>query len=70
MPSFTLVAFGETVGSNVSYFTYFLLIGYYFFSKKRRLLIPFLILGFAYFLISGLIYVEDNEFFIKEFIKY
>ena len=70
MPSFALVAFGETVGSNVSYFTYFLLIGYYFFSKKRRLLFPFLVLGLAYFLVSGLIFIEDFEFYINEFIKY
>ncbi|MBT8266890.1 MAG: hypothetical protein KJO41_10745 [Bacteroidia bacterium] len=68
--SFSLVAFGQSVGSNVSYLTYILLLLYYFFSKKRRFLLPMILLGLSYFIISGFIYVDDSEEYIYEFIKY
>ena len=70
LPSFTLIAFGESVGSNVSYFTYLILLIYYFFNEKRGLLFPFLILGIAYFIISGLVFLGDFKIYSREFIKY
>lgn len=70
LPSFSLVAFGESVGGYVSYFTYLLLLAYYFFGNKKRLLILFLILGIAYFLISGMVFLGDFKTYSREFIKY
>ena len=68
--SFSLEVFSETAGSYTSHLTNILLIGYYFLSKKRTLLFPFLILGLFYFMISGLVDVPDAKAFINEFIKY
>lgn len=68
--SFTLFVFGETYGSYASYATYLALLGYYFLSKKRKLLFSIIILGLTYFVISGLIYVDDPEVYVNEFIKY
>jgi len=68
--SFSLEVFGETAGGYASMLTNLLLIGYYFLSKKRKLVFPFLILGALYFIFSGLIEVPDEKFFINEFIKY
>jgi len=68
--SFSLELFGETAGGYASMLTNLLLIGYYFLSKKRKLVFPFLILGALYFIFSGLIEVPDEKFFINEFIKY
>ncbi|WP_298896303.1 O-antigen ligase family protein [uncultured Psychroserpens sp.] len=68
--SFSLEVFGETAGSYTSHLANILLIGYYFLSKKRKLLFPFLILGLLYFMISGLVEVPDAKAFINEFIKY
>ena len=68
--SFVLSVYGETFGSYASLATYLGLLVYYFLSKKRKLLFPIIILGLSYFVISGLVYVEDSEVFINEFIKY
>ncbi|WP_298901880.1 O-antigen ligase [uncultured Psychroserpens sp.] len=68
--SFSLEVFSETAGSYTSHLTNILLIAYYFLSKKRKLLFPFLVLGLFYFMISGLVDVPDAKAFINEFIKY
>lgn len=68
--SFSLVAFGSTIGSLVSYMVFVALLGYYLLAQKRKLLLPLLLLGFFYFIISGLIYVDSYKNFINEFIKY
>ncbi len=68
--SFSLDVFGETAGGYASMLTNLLLIGYYFLSKKRKIVFPFLILGGLYFIFSGLIEVPDEKYFINEFIKY
>lgn len=68
--SFSLEVFGETAGSYTSHLANILLIVYYFLSKKRKILFPFLILGGLYFMISGLVEVPDAKAFINEFIKY
>lgn len=59
-----------SLGSKFSYLTYLLLIIYYFLSKKHRLLFPFLLLGLLYFIISGIVFVGDLEFYHLEFVKF
>lgn len=69
-PTFILYSFGETLGSLFSYFSFILLIVYFFLNKKGQIPYPFLILGVLYFMISGLVNVEDPIFFLRDFIKY
>lgn len=70
LPSFLLVAFGETVGALSSHISNVLLLLYYLLSKKGKLIFPFIFLGILYFLISGAIDVPDSKSFINDFIKY
>jgi len=69
IPSF--FAYEESIGSKFSSLTFGLLLVYYFLSVKRRIIIPFLILGILYFSISGLVYLAgDPQFFRNDLIKY
>ncbi len=68
IPSF--FSYDQSIGSMLSYLTYGLLLVYYLLSAKRKLLIPFLILGISYFLISGYTFVNDVEDFTYKLIKY
>lgn len=68
--SFSFFVFGETIGGYVSHLTFILLLGYYFFARKRPVIIPLAILGVSYFIISGLTYIDNYEVYINEFIKY
>ncbi|WP_028870980.1 O-antigen ligase family protein [Psychroserpens burtonensis] len=68
IPSF--FSYNETIGSKMSYLTYALLLMYYLMSSKRKLLIPFLVLGLSYFLISGSTFVNDVNDFTYKLIKY
>ncbi|WP_335975864.1 O-antigen ligase family protein [Gaetbulibacter jejuensis] len=68
--SFSFFVFGETIGGYVSHLTFILLLGYYFFARKRPVIIPLAILGISYFIISGLTYIDNYEVYINEFIKY
>ena len=70
LPTFILLIYGDSAGSNVSYMLFILLIGFYFLNKKRKPSWPFLILGFCYFIISGLVAVLDAKYFIFDLIKY
>ncbi|MBT8253412.1 MAG: O-antigen ligase family protein [Bacteroidia bacterium] len=66
----SIFAFEQSLGSLMSYLTYALLLLYFFIAPKRKIIIPFFVLGLLYFIISGLINVDDSEFFIQEFVKY
>ena len=73
LPAFLLTYFGGSLGSLASFATSLGLLGYFILSKQgHRPLLPFVLLGLLYFLISGLNYSlvdEDNEF-IKDFIRF
>lgn len=65
--------FGGTLGSLASYASSLLLLGYFVFIRaKSKPLIPFIVLGLLYFLISSLNYthIDHNNHFIKEFIRF
>ncbi|MDG5491653.1 O-antigen ligase [Psychroserpens sp. SPM9] len=68
IPSF--FSYDESIGSKMSYLTYILLIIYYFISTKGKLLIPFLILGISYFVISGFTFVNDVNDYTYKLVKY
>jgi O-antigen ligase len=71
IPNFVHESFrGASLGTTFYYFTYSLLLVYYFLSKKNNLAWPFLIFALTYFIISGLIFVFDETIYYNDFIKY
>lgn len=69
LPSFSLVHLDSISGAVLSYGT-FLLIIIYFFYKKEAPIIPLVILGLSYFLISVLIDSQNSDGFLATFVKY
>ncbi|MEY8848962.1 O-antigen ligase family protein [Psychroserpens sp. XS_ASV72] len=68
IPSF--FSYDEAIGSKFSLLMVGMLGLYYLLSEKRKPIIPFIVLGLLYFLISGLIMVHDSKYFINDLIKY
>nr|WP_321223470.1 O-antigen ligase family protein [uncultured Psychroserpens sp.] len=68
--SFVLFVYGGTIGSLASFATYAFLLLYYLIAQKRKFILPLIILGIIYFMISGLIYVESYKFYANDFVKY
>ncbi|WP_040248840.1 O-antigen ligase family protein [Psychroserpens mesophilus] len=69
IPSF--FSYDEAIGSVFSLLMVCALAFYYFISEKRSFLLPFIILGLLYFLISGLVMVYgDPKYFRNDLIKY
>lgn len=61
VPTFTLFYISPTLGSIMSYLSLALMALYYFFAKQKgKLILPFIFLGFSYYIISGLDYVADD----------
>jgi hypothetical protein len=69
LPSFSLVHLDATSGAILSY-GMFLLIALYFFNKKETPIVPLVILGLFYFLISVVIDSQNSDGFIATFLKY
>ena len=70
LPSFALAHISSMSGTFLSYGTFLLIIVYFFFNKKERPIIPFIVLGLLYFVISVLVDTQNTENFIVTFIKY
>jgi len=72
IPSFTLVYINDNVGSIVSYLSIALMMLYYLLvEKKSKPLLPFLLLGFSYFIIAGLGYDgEETTYYFVNFAKF
>ena len=70
LPSFALAHISSMSGMFLSYGTFLLIIVYFFFNKKERPIIPFIVLGLLYFVISVLVDTQNTENFIVTFIKY
>ena len=69
IPSF--FSYDEAIGSKFSFLMISLLLIYYFLCRKGKFILPFLILGLLYFIISGSILVAgDIKYFINDLIKY
>jgi hypothetical protein len=69
-PSYALININVLTGTILSYVTFILILVYYFFNKKEKLIVPFIVLGLLYFLISLLVDSQNSENFIIIFIKY
>jgi hypothetical protein len=69
-PGFSLVHISATIGTVLSYSTFFLIAIYYFFNSKEKPIICFIVLGLSYFLVSVLVDAQNTENFIMTFVKY
>jgi hypothetical protein len=69
LPSFSLVHLDATSGAILSY-GMFLLVVLYFFNKKETPIVPMVILGLSYFLISVVIDSQNSDGFTATFLKY
>lgn len=70
LPSFALVHVNSFTGTILSYGVFFLIILYFFLNKKEKPVIPFIILGLLYFMVSVIVDDQNTENFIVTFIKY
>lgn len=70
IPSIMLISYGTSTGSLFSYLTFALLLLYYFLNKKHKPLLLFIVFTLTYYIISGLVYVEDEEYYLINFAKY
>src|SRR5690554_5300380 len=74
IPSYLLAYFGSGLGSISSYLSSLIILVYFFLSKeKNKLLLPFILLGILYYMLSSLNYSGPNEgveFLIKDFIRF
>ena len=70
LPTYILRIYGETVGSYTSYLMFIMILGYFFLAPKLKPNFLLILLGITYYLIAGLSYSDDFNFFIFKFIKY
>ncbi|MFZ4263628.1 O-antigen ligase family protein [Sphingobacterium sp. HJSM2_6] len=70
LPSYFLINANAAVGQLLSYGTYLLIIVYYYFSANKKPIIPFIVLGFLYFLVSILVSFQNGDGFLVAFFKY
>ncbi|MBC2840332.1 O-antigen ligase [Robiginitalea sp. SC105] len=73
IPSYSLAYFGSGLGSLTSYLSTLLLLAYFILAKeKHRPLLPFILLGLTYFILSGLNFqlVDPKNYFLKEFLRF
>ncbi|WP_164122293.1 MULTISPECIES: O-antigen ligase family protein [Sphingobacterium] len=70
LPSYFLIKANATVGQLLSYSTFLLVIAYYLFSKNKKPIIPFIVFGLLFFLISILVSTQNDEGYLVTLIKY
>ena len=70
VPSYALVALGSTYGSIISYSTFILIILYFFLNRKDLPYLPFIIIGYFYFIISILINSDYTQNVVMVMLKY
>ncbi|WP_179347758.1 O-antigen ligase family protein [Winogradskyella pacifica] len=70
LPSFGLMAFGDSIGSLLSYGTIFMVFIYYALEKKSEPNWWIIIISILYFVISSLQYYGTLRFFLLEIVKF
>ena len=70
LPTFILQVSGETAGSYTSYLMFIMILGYYFLAPKVEPNFSLIFLGISYFIISGLGYSGEFDFFAFKFLKF
>lgn len=71
IPNFVHEIFrGASLGTLFYYLVHSLLLVYYFFNEKNKIVWPFLAFALLYFSISGMIFVPDETVYFNDFVKY
>jgi len=70
VPPFGLFYLGDTIGNITSTLFFALIFLWFFFNEKSKLTTPLIILGIAYFFISGINSLVPTSEFINDIIKY
>ena len=70
LPGFFLVKSSATLGQFFSYSLFLLITVYYFFSEKRKLVLPFIVLGGLFFVISIMVSTQNSDTYLVTLLKY
>ncbi|MEQ7799397.1 O-antigen ligase family protein [Pedobacter sp. ASV1-7] len=70
IPSYFLAKASASLGQLLSYTTFLLVIAYYLLSDNKKLVMPFIILGILFFLVSILVSAENTETYMITMVKY
>lgn len=70
IPTFSIANISPTLGSITSMLLLLCVIIFYFFEEKLKPIIPLVLLGLSYYMISSLSYTEDTTEFFKDVIRY
>ena len=70
IPTFSIANISPTIGSLTSMLLLLFVIIYYFFEEKLQPVIPLVLLGLSYYVISSLSYTENTSDFLKDVIRY
>jgi len=70
IPGVLLLNYGDEIGSLFSYLTLSLLLFFYAINKKHSPPWPFIIFALLYYVISGLVGVDDEKYYYIDLIKY
>lgn len=70
IPSYCLVHINSSIGSLLSYSVFLLIIVYYLLSDKEKPVIPFIIFGLLFSVISLVVSAQYSDTFLATFIKY
>ncbi|RZJ90431.1 MAG: hypothetical protein EOO20_08205 [Chryseobacterium sp.] len=70
LPGYCLVNVSANTGALLSYTTFLLIAIYYIINQKEPPIIPFIIFGFSFFLVSILVNADHADTFLVLFIKY
>ena len=70
IPTFSIASISPGLGSATSMLLLLCVILYYFFEEKLPPVIPLVVLGLSYYMISSLSYTEDTTEFLKDLIRY
>jgi hypothetical protein len=70
LPSYFLAKSSASLGQLFSYSTFLLIIAYYIFSETKKLIVPFIVLGLLFFLISILVSADNTQTYLVTLVKY
>lgn len=70
IPTFSIANISPGLGSATSMLLLLCVIIFYFFEEKLQPIIPLVVLGLSYYIISSLSYTENTSEFLKDLIRY
>ncbi|PNQ73031.1 hypothetical protein C1T31_08530 [Hanstruepera neustonica] len=70
IPTFSIANISSGLGSATSMLLLLCVIVFYFFEEKLRPVVPLVVLGLSYYMISSLSYTENTSEFLKDLIRY